>query len=127
MTDAPLTVHRQEDDVVVVELRGDQDLSTAAGLRDQLTELVEGGSSVVVELGLVSFMDSTVLGALLGGLRRARERGQDFALVIAEDTEPAVRRVFELTGLFRAFPVYPSRDEALRVTRASRVTSPTDS
>ena len=126
MADAPLTLHRQEDDVVVVELRGDHDLSTAAGLRDQLTELVEGGSSVVVELGLVSFMDSTVLGALLGGLRRARERGQDFALVVATDTEPAVRRVFELTGLFRAFPVYATREDALRVTRESRTNATPD-
>jgi anti-anti-sigma factor len=126
MADAPLTLHRQEDDVVVVELRGDHDLSTAAGLRDQLTELVEGGSSVVVELGLVSFMDSTVLGALLGGLRRARERGQDFALVVAADTEPAVRRVFELTGLFRAFPVYATREDALRVTRESRTNATPD-
>lgn len=126
MTDAPLTLHRQADDVVVVELRGEHDLSTAAGLRDQLTELVEDGSSVVVELALVSFMDSTVLGALLGGLRRARERGQDFALVIAADTDPAVRRVFELTGLFRAFPVYATREEALRVTRDARATSSAD-
>lgn len=126
MTDAPLTLHRLDDDVVVVELRGDHDLSTAAGIRDQLTELVEAGQSVVVELGLVSFMDSTVLGALLGGLRRARERDQDFALVIAADTEPAVRRVFELTGLFRAFPVYASREEALQAARDARVAASTD-
>ena len=126
MTDAPLTIQRHDEDIAVVELRGDHDLSTAAGLRDQLTELVEAGSSVIVELGLVSFMDSTVLGALLGGLRRARERDQEFALVITADTEPAVRRVFELTGLFRAFPVYPTRDEALRVTRDARVAASAD-
>jgi anti-anti-sigma factor len=71
-------------------------------------------------------MDSTVLGALLGGLRRARERGQDFALVVAADTEPAVRRVFELTGLFRAFPVYATREDALRVTRESRTNATPD-
>ncbi len=112
-----MTIDRSEGDVVTVVLRGEHDVATAGPFRDRLTEIIESGSPVVVALGLVSFLDSTMLGALLGGLRRARERDQGFALVIEPDTEPAVRRVFELTGLFRAFPVYGSREEALGALR----------
>ncbi len=126
MDQSLLTVEALDEAVVAVELRGDHDLSTAASLREQLTELVESGRSVIVEVGLVSFMDSTVLGALLGGLRRARERGQEFALVIAEDTDPSVRRVFELTGLFRVFPVFATREEALAAARGARVAAGPD-
>lgn len=113
MPNEPLTIERAADDVVALVLSGDHDLATAPALRDRLAEAIDGGHPVLVELSTVSFLDSTVLGALMGGLRRARERGQGFALVIAEETDPSVKRVFELTGLFRAFPVYASRAEAL--------------
>ena len=57
---------------------------------------------------------------LLGGLRRAREHESGFALVIGEASEPTVRRIFEVTGLFPVFPVFASREEAVSAAPGQR-------
>jgi anti-sigma B factor antagonist len=60
----------------------------------------------------VSFIDSTGIGVLVGALKRTRENRGSFALVGAQ---PRVRRVFEITGLLQALPLFDSIDEALTV------------
>ena len=63
-------------DAHVVTLRGEIDAFTAPSLRDDLRHLVEetGAVNVVVDLEAVTFLDSSALGALVGVLRRLRER-----------------------------------------------------
>ena len=58
------------------------------------------------------FVDSSILGVLVGGLRRARERDVPFGLVLGGDAHPAIRRIFELTGLHDVFPIYATRELA---------------
>lgn len=95
----------------VVALTGEHDLSTAPELRARLHDLAEG-SGVIVDLDQTTFVDSSILGVLVGGLRRARERDVPFVLVLGSDSHPAIRRIFELTGLHEVFPIYSSRAEA---------------
>ena len=63
---------------------------------------VTGSAVVVVDLRRVSFLDSTILGTLVGGLRRMRERGGELKLVYPL---PPANRIFALTGLDALFPV----------------------
>lgn len=35
-----------------------------------------------------------------------------FGVVLGEGAHPAIRRIFELTGLHDVFPIYPSRELA---------------
>ena len=65
----------------------------------------------MLDLTGVTFLDSTVLGAIVGLLRRVREAGGELRTVLPETT---ARRIFEITNLVAALDVSPSRDEATR-------------
>ena len=98
-------------EVPVLVLSGEHDLSTAPGLRARLHDLGET-SAVIIDLDETTFVDSSILGVLVGGLRRAREREVPFGLVLGDDAHPAIRRIFELTGLHDVFPIFATRAEA---------------
>ncbi|HXF71237.1 MAG TPA: STAS domain-containing protein [Actinomycetota bacterium] len=101
---------RDEAGWTILRAAGEVDLYTAPRLRERLLGAIEGGATrVVVDLVDVSFMDSSGLGVLIGGLRRLRERGGELALVCGEG---AVRRVLAITGLDQLFPIHASVERA---------------
>jgi anti-sigma B factor antagonist len=95
----------------VIALTGEHDLSTAPELRARLHDLADT-DAVIIDLDETTFVDSSILGVLVGGLRRAREREVPFAIVLGHGAHPAIRRIFELTGLHDVFPIYPTRQGA---------------
>ena len=86
---------------------------TAPKLRDRLGELVETGPGVVVNLSDASFVDSSILGALLNARQRAVDARKGFAVCLPPQSAPAVRRVFEMTGLSETLPVLSDLDRAI--------------
>src|SRR4051812_50108764 len=61
---------------VVLALNGDIDIHTAPHLRDRLASLQgEGNTSIVVDLGGGTFLDSSALGALLAAPRELTAAG----------------------------------------------------
>lgn len=95
----------------VLRASGEIDVATAPALRDRLAELHDRGATrVVVDLEDVAFVDSTGLGVLVGGLRRAREAGGDLRLVC---TNHRVLKVFEATGLHEVFTIGATVDDAV--------------
>jgi anti-sigma B factor antagonist len=81
----------------VMRLVGELDTVTAPRLRQELVALVEAGETrVVVDLASLTFVDSTGLGALVGGLKRFRAASGDLVL---ESPTPSVRKAWEITGL----------------------------
>lgn len=87
-----------------LRLEGELDAYSAPDVRNRLHALIEDcgtGGVLIVDLAHVTFMDSTILGTLVGGLRRMRE--QDGELRLVYPPQP-VRRIFELTGLDGVFP-----------------------
>jgi len=91
---------------------GEIDAFTAPSLRDDLRHLVEdvGAVNVVVDLEAVTFLDSSALGALVGVLRRLRERNGQLRIV---QPVTAAARIFELTGLDAVLDLYPDRAAAV--------------
>lgn len=99
------------DDVAVLRLRGEADLHTAQIVRDALDQAIgTGAGRIVVDLTSVTFVDSMMLGVLLGATRRIRPRGTEMRIVV---DDPHVRRIFELTLLDRVLPLYPSLELAV--------------
>ncbi len=96
---------------VLVAVRGEVDIATAPKLREKLVELAsQGAKQVVVDLDGVEFLDSTGLGVLIGGMKRLRGLDGDLTLVC---TQPRILKVFEITGLNRAFTIYETVDSAV--------------
>ena len=103
-----------DSDTHVIELGGEIDLYTAPDFKDRLLKLIdEGKTRIVVDLSKATFIDSTTLGVLVGGVKRLRPTGGSLALVC---TDPNIIKIFEITGLDRVFPIHGSRDEALAET-----------
>lgn len=80
---------------LVTRLAGEIDLSNASDLEQHLTDLV-AKKPVVVDLALVTFMDSTALSALVAAYHRAAGAGTSIRLAAAGGS---VRKVLDLTQL----------------------------
>src|SRR3712207_3760231 len=106
-------------DVVVVVVEGEHDIYTAPTLRERLDEAIGRGSGVVVDLTGATFVDSSVLGALLDARRRALDGGQGFVVSVGESMEPGVHRILDITGLVPVLPVGNGREEPIRAARGS--------
>jgi anti-sigma B factor antagonist len=99
------------DDCAVLRVAGEVDVYTAPMLRMRFRELAAGGAvHLIADLGQVDFLDATGLGVLVGALRRLREDGGSLALVI---TTPPILRIFQITGLTKAFDTWPSVTDAI--------------
>jgi anti-sigma B factor antagonist len=95
----------------VIELGGEIDLYTAPEFKERMVQVIEEGKrQLVVDLSKATFIDSTTLGVLVGGVKRLRPAGGSLALVC---TDQNISKIFEITGLDRVFPIHGSREEAL--------------
>src|SRR3954463_12595957 len=105
------TVRTASDGVAVLGLTGKLNMVSAPSVREAVASLVTAGSTrVVIDLAHVSFLDSSGLGALISGLKSARQAGGD--LRIAAPGEQA-RVVLKLTTLDRVLRPYDSVEDAL--------------
>ena len=95
----------------LVVLSGEVDIYTAPRFRECLIELLDAGvDKLVIDLSAVTFIDSTALGVLIGGVRRVRAVGGAMTLVV---TSRPVERVLSITGLDRVFDLHATRDAAI--------------
>src|SRR5437764_3009624 len=86
------------DSADTVALTGDLDVAVAPDVRQRLDELLARQASGVgiVDLRDVTFLDSAILGVLVGAARRARDAGGDLEV---HAPPPMVRRLFAVTGV----------------------------
>lgn len=96
----------------VFELTGSLDIATSPTVRAALTSASERGDhKLIVDLTKVDFLDSTGLGALIGGQRRAKEFAGEIRVVAKEGQ---ILRLLRITGLLKVFAVYPTLEDALK-------------
>jgi anti-sigma B factor antagonist len=98
--DVPFEVRIERDRRIVV--RGEVDLSTAPELASAIASVAEGAFRVVVDLGGVTFIDSTGLGVLVN--ERSALEARNGAIVISS-LSPVVETAFQVAGLERVFIV----------------------
>jgi anti-sigma B factor antagonist len=114
-----IRLERTDDSVVVASLAGEHDIYTAPALRDRMYGVIAEGRPLVVDLTEATFVDSSILGALLGARRRAHEAGLGFAVCCHEGMDPGVRRILDVTGLVPVLPVMPDREAAFDAVRTA--------
>jgi anti-sigma B factor antagonist len=96
---------------------GELDAYTVGQFRESLGDLASTGR-LLIDLSEVPFMDSAGLGALIGGIRRAREAGGEVAVACSR---PTLTRLLHTTGFDRIVPVTETVDAAVAAV-ASPVT-----
>ena len=124
----PIVLDDAAGDVVVVVVEGEHDIYTAPTLRERLDEAIGRGGGIVVDLTGATFVDSSVLGALLDARRRALDAEQGFVVCVGDAVEPGVQRILDITGLVPVLPVVSgaprrSRRCAQRRERRGRMTA----
>jgi anti-anti-sigma factor len=115
----PIVLDDSPGDVIIVVVEGEHDIYTAPTLRERLEEALSRGGGIVVDLTGATFVDSSVLGALLDSRRRALEAGQGFVVCIGDTVEPGVQRILDITGLVPVLPVLQGREQAIEQARTS--------
>jgi anti-sigma B factor antagonist len=94
----------------ILKPTGDLDVYTVGSLRDAIGRMIEDETpKVVVDLDGVPFMDSSGLGALMGGVRRLREAGGDLAIACTREQH---LKLFSITGFGEGVSIAPTIEEA---------------
>jgi anti-sigma B factor antagonist len=104
-------------DGYVIALAGEVDLYTAPEFKQQLLDVIaQGGRQVIVDFTDTTFIDSTTLGVLVGGVKRLRTNDGQLSLVCSDRN---ITKIFEITGLDRVFTIHATREEAIASLQAS--------
>ncbi len=100
----------QDGDVCVMSLAGEVDVYTAPQLKEHIVSALDDGCvRILIDMENVGFIDSSGLGVLVGGLRRARERSGAIRIVCTKEN---VLKIFRITGLDKVFPIFDAASEA---------------
>ena len=70
----------------------------------------KGAKNVIVDFSDTTFIDSTTLGVLVGGVKRLRTNDGQLSLVCSDRN---ITKIFEITGLDRVFTIHSTREEAV--------------
>ncbi|HLU23787.1 anti-sigma F factor antagonist [Lederbergia graminis] len=99
-------------DVLCVRLEGELDHHASEQLRKEVTDAIEKFDihHIVLNLEKLSFMDSSGLGVILGRYKQIKLREGE--MVVCAITPP-VKRLFEMSGLFKIIRLETSEQFAL--------------
>ncbi len=94
--------------ITTINLWGTLDASTAPTLRNFKSD-AQPASPIVINMADVDFLDSSGLGALVGFAKEKRGAGGDVLLACMNNK---VRKVFEITQVYRLFAIYDDVEAA---------------
>lgn len=99
--------------VAILTFSGRFDSYYALKVTESLDKTLENTSAhILIDLSSVTFLDSTALASLVQGMKHARQQGGDLYIC---GLQPAVRTIFELTRLDKAFHLYDNQADALQM------------
>jgi anti-sigma B factor antagonist len=102
----------QVKDITQVQIDDRLEADTVQEFRDSMSQLAsEGKIKIVLDLGMVSFIDSSGLGCLVSILRQFRQNDGDIKIACITDN---IRPLIEIVRLHRVFDIYDSVEEAVK-------------
>jgi serine/threonine-protein kinase RsbW len=100
-----------EDNIMVLEIKGEVDAYTSQDLNKTLADVLgDGYHQIVVEVSQMTFISSAGIRALLYAQREAVQLGGEVRLVGPTDQ---VRRIFEIAGFFELFQITDDLEESV--------------
>lgn len=94
----------------VVALSGEIDLQNSGEVRDAVLRCLGQQRPVVVDMGGITYIDSSGVASLVEGFQVARSKGMAFILA---SVSPAAMRVLRLARLDRVFVIAADLDAAV--------------
>ena len=95
----------------VLDLIGEVDSYNAPKLRERMVALIdEGNANIVINMSRVDYIDSTGLGTLVSGLKRASEKNGSIRIICPNEQ---IYKVFNITGLVKVFSIFDNEQAAL--------------
>ena len=109
---------RQVDQVTVVDVAGRITLVEGVGsMRDKISELLKAGKSeILLNLGEVSYIDSSAICELVAAFTSVKNRGGQLKLL---NLTKKVEGLLQITKLYTVFDVFDSEVTAIRSFGAS--------
>ena len=107
-----ITIEDVGDDIRIVALTGDADRFRAEAVTRAVQAARTESRAVVVDLAKTTFMDSSMLAALVAASEQGRKRAERLVLVVKT---PRLRRSLEVKGLNTILVVAGSREQAVEL------------
>jgi anti-sigma B factor antagonist len=89
----------------IIGLEGDVDLSCSPDARKSILDVLQANNNLLIDLGKVSYIDSSGVASLVEGYQTAKKKSLKFGLVGVSD---AAMSVLKLARLDKVFPIYDS-------------------
>src|SRR5688500_16064078 len=103
---------RHEGDAVIATVKGDIDLHNSPQLRTRLLKFLEEQKpkKLILNLGGVTYMDSSAIAVLVEALQKLRKTGGKIYLT---DLQPRVKGLLEIARLDSIFVICADENDAL--------------
>lgn len=100
-------------DSLVVVLEGELDHHTSEYARKRIDREYYNNNllNMVLDLGKLSFMDSSGVGLIMGRYKTCSE-GQGRVSIVSSNSN--INRILKMSGLLKLIDIYPNMDEAIR-------------
>lgn len=116
--DIRVDTRQLEDNISVIDVQGEIDVYTSSWVKEAVNDFIQRGNyHIVINLEQVRYIDSTGLGVLIGALKRVHEHEGSISLIC---TNPHIRKIFNITGLVKIFPIYKSEEEAVKALKSGQ-------
>jgi len=98
--------------VVIHDIEGEIDLYNAPAIKDLIKKNIESQQyNIVINLGKVSYIDSSGIGALISSLSNLKKYQGGLKIV---NVTGSVKKVFELTKLTSFFEIFENEEDAIQ-------------
>jgi anti-anti-sigma factor len=115
---AKIEIQIHSPNACIVTLRGEHDASSSEAVTLALAAARNYGN-ILIDLGECTFVDSSLISALLVAAQRARELGGALALALPAEAD-AVRRTLEIANIQMILPFHATREAGLASIEASK-------
>jgi len=107
---------REIDGMKILNVAGEIDVYTAPQFKEAVDGIIAAGQKhLIIEMGDVTYMDSSGFGTLLSATRRLRPQGGTINLV---NCNTSIDRILRITRLNMVFATHDSLDDAIKATQA---------
>ena len=99
--------------IVELAVSGEIDYAVCPRFRERVFGHIEAGRRhLLLDLSLVSFIDSMAIGVLVAAVTRLQQAGGGALVVVCAGENARVLRIFDIAGVASVVPLYRSREEA---------------